>query len=1006
MDSGILTKYSASAGSGKTTELTRKYLSKLFGSKNSYRKILAVTFTNKAASEMKGRILNNLRLLSAGKLPDESVRLASLTKKSPGEINTEAGKILENILHDYSRFSVGTIDSFFQKVLKAFTRESGLTSGYLIELDHSMILSAAVDNMMSDMGSDNTLLGWITEFAKTRVEDGKSWKIKDEIISLSGELFREKYKLLQPSEKEKLKDRNLLADYVSELKLLRSGFFKKLHSSGVNIRQVLDKHGVTDEMFFQGKKGIPSFLRKIAVLQIDTSEPLNSYIQKVLENPPRWSTKPFPAPQLAAALNDRLDEQILSAVRYFNENFMTVNTADAILSNIYTLGILSDILEHVHEITTSENKFLLSDAGELLYLIIGGDQTPFIYEKIGNSFENYMIDEFQDTSAIQWKNFKPLIDNSLGEGFENLVVGDVKQSIYRWRNSDWKIFDKIIHNEIGSDRLKTEKLDTNYRSRENIVAFNNTVFSVVPELIDNQNENSDISFTELYSDAKQRAGGKKEGGFVGFEFVEETDEAKFKDIVLGKLPDIIENLQDKGYRGSDIGILVRWNNEGSDILKHVLDYRSTAGEEKRKKYNYEIISNESLILDQNPVVCFIISLLTWLYDPSDNISRALIFRNYLLATGKDTSEAEIMLTDYSDDEAEKFFPSGFNRLLEEIRHLSLFESVEKIISFFSLGSYQGNGAYLNSFQDCVLEFSAANSSEAPAFLEWWTTTGSKKSVVLSEQQDSIRVMTIHKSKGLQFRVVILPFLTWQLNHDKNPTIWIKPETSPFNKLGLVPVKYRKSLVYSHFAEAYNEEKFSSIVDNLNLVYVAFTRAVDCLIGFCPEKAGNRTLTVSSVLKGAMQQDAGSLTDKPCVALSEFFDQSSLSFSYGSLPVRETDFTGASLDEVSLPGYEVNISVDRLKLKFHGENFLVALPEDQAVKLNYGRIMHEVFSLISTADDIPDAVKRLVLEGKIPEIQRDELMKRIFDLITSRGVREWFESGSVVIKETDILLPSG
>jgi ATP-dependent exoDNAse (exonuclease V) beta subunit len=1006
MDSGILTKYSASAGSGKTTELTREYLSKLFRSLNSYRKILAVTFTNKAASEMKGRILDQLYLISKGNRSDEAASLASLTKKSSREIEYEAKKILDNILHDYSRFSVGTIDSFFQKVLKAFTRESGLQSGYLIELDHSLILSAAVDNMMSDIGNDKALLEWIAEFAKTRVEDGKTWKIKDEIISMAEELFREKYKLLQPSQKEKLGDRNLLAVYVMELKSLRSEFFSHIRSSGDKIRQLLDKHVVTDDMFFQGKKGIPSFLRRISTLQIDTSEPLNSYVLKVLENPPRWSTNPLQAPQLAEALRDGLDEHIKEAVRYFNENFMTVNTADAILSNVYTLGILSDILDNVHEITTSENKFLLSDAGELLYLIIGNDQTPFIYEKIGNNFENYMIDEFQDTSAIQWKNFKPLIDNSMGEGFDNLVVGDIKQSIYRWRNSDWRIFDKIIYQDIGSERLKIEKLDTNYRSRENIVAFNNTVFSVVPEYIDNQYENENARIRDLYADAQQNSGGKKEGGYVNFDFLEEPEEEKFKDIVLRKLPGIIENLQDKGYKGSDIGILVRWNNEGSDILKYMLDYRSSVDEEKRKRYNYEIISNESLILDQNPVVCFIISLLTWLYDPSDNISRALILRNWLLATGKDISEAESLLIDYTDNETANFFPSGYDRLIEEIRHLSLFESVETIISFFSLGSYPGNSAYLNSFQDCVLDFSAANSPEAPAFLEWWTTTGSKKSVVLSEQQDSVRVMTIHKAKGLQFRVVILPFLTWQLNHDKNPTIWIKPETSPFNNMGLVPVKYKKSLIYSHFADAYNEEKFSSIVDNLNLVYVAFTRAVDCLIGFCPEKTGNRSLTVGSVLKKAMQSDAEYQTDKPSLALRKFFDISKSSFSYGKMPEKVKEVRSSLVNEVSVPGYEVNISLNRLRLKFHGENFLVTLSEDQSVKLNYGRIMHEVFSLISTADDVQDAVLRLVLEGKIPDSQRDELVRKILEVISSPGVKQWFETGSVLIKEADILLPSG
>lgn len=1006
MDQGIITKYSASAGSGKTTRLTRNYISKLFRSNNSYRKILAVTFTNKAAGEMKGRILEYLWLISNGKLSDEAGRLAALTKKSMADIESDAGIILGNILHDYSRFSVGTIDSFFQKVLKSFTREAGLQSGYSIELDHSLILTSAVDNMMREVSNDKMLLNWLSDFAKDRVEEGKSWNIKDEIIPLAEELFREKYKLLDPADKAKLRDRSLLTDYIGELKSLRSEFLSKIHLSGVSIIKLLDRHGVTDEMFFQGKRGIPSFLRKISAMQIDTSVQLSSYILKVLDDPPRWSTSPVPAPQLVAALGDGLDREITGAVRYYIANFITINTADAILSNIYTLGILSDILDHVHEITTSENKFLLSDAGELLYRIIGNDQTPFIYEKIGNSFENYMIDEFQDTSAIQWKNFKPLIDNSLGEGFDNLVVGDVKQSIYRWRNSDWKIMDKVLHHDFGAERINTEKLDTNYRSRENIVAFNNTVFSTIPRLLDGLYEDENTGFSELYSDARQKAGGKKEGGYVNFEFVEETDNAKFKDIILGRLPGIIENLQDQGYKGSDIGILVRWNNEGSEILKYMLNYRSTVNEEKRNRYNYEIVSNESLILDQNPVICFIISLLTWLYDPLDYISRALIFRNYLLATGKDISIADSLLVNYSDDIAEKFFPVGFDLLKDEIKHFSLFESVERIIRFFSLGSYSGNSAYLNSFQDCVLEFSASNSSETPAFLEWWKTTGSKRSMVLSEQNDSVRVITIHKSKGLQFRAVILPFLTWQLNHEKNPIIWIRPETAPFNKLGLVPVKYRKSLLNSHFAEAYKEEMFSSVVDNINLIYVAFTRAVDCLIGFCPGNGGSRSQTVGLLLKEAMNAETQPQSDRPVIPLRLYLNDIRSTFTLGQIPERIIDRTLSKTGEVSVPGYEVSISLNRLKLKFHGADFLVAMPEAQAVKLNYGRLMHEVFSLISTAEDIHSAVMKLVLEGKIPDSQRVGLENRIMEAVSAPEVREWFKTGATVIKEADILLPSG
>jgi ATP-dependent helicase/nuclease subunit A len=1006
MENGILTKYSASAGSGKTTELTRKYLTRLFRSKSSYRKILAVTFTNKAASEMKTRILDELSLLASGKSSADKTGLTFRQAMSPQAIESEAKTILENILHDYSNFSVGTIDSFFQKVLKAFTREIGLQTGYSIELDHSSILAEAVDNLLTNLSNDRLLLNWVSEFAETRIGEGKSWKMNTEIISLAEELFREKYKLLKPAEKEKLRDRDFLSGYVKELKSVKKGFFDHLHLSAENIRQKIDEYSITDEMFFQGTRGIPLFIRRISSRMIDHSEPLNSYIIKVLDDPPRWFAGKAPAEQLSLALKNGLDQEIIHAVRYYTDNFFNANTADAILSNIYTLGIFSDILEEVHTITTDENKFLLSEAGELLYRIIGNDQTPFIYEKIGNRYENYMIDEFQDTSAIQWLNFKPLIDNSMSEGFDNLVVGDVKQSIYRWRNSDWKIFDKIIHQQFPAGRLEVKKLDTNYRSRDNIVAFNNSVFTVVPEILDRLNDNSNTSLKSLFEDAAQNSGGKKPGGSVSFEFVEETEEENFREAVLKKLPGLIEQLQDKGYKGSDIGILVRGNREGSEILKYILDYRNSVDEEKKRRYNYEIISNESLILDQHPVICFIISLLTWLNCSDDDISKALVFRNYLLSTGKDMQDNGTMLTDLSNEKMDKIFPEGYRVLFDEIRHLSLFEAVEKIIGFFSLGEFPGNPAYLNSFQDCVLEFSASNSSEIPAFLEWWSGTGSKRSVILSEGQDSIRVMTIHKSKGLQFRVVIIPFLNWQLNHDKNPTIWTTPAAEPFNKLALVPVKYRKSLINSHFAEAYAEEKISSVVDNLNLIYVAFTRAVDCLFGFCPEKAANRSAAAGSVLKEAIQTHSSMPSDKPYVDLPEFFDSTKNIFTLGTIPEKISQDTKEILNEINVAGYKVTDSLNRLKLRFHGEDFLVSLPEEQAVKLNYGRIMHEVFSLISTAGDVGNAVKKMVLEGKIPEEDEDELVGKISGVISGPRVKEWFESGLTIIKENDILLPSG
>ena len=1002
MNTGILTKYSASAGSGKTTELTRRFVTKLFISPYYYRKILAVTFTNKAAAEMKGRILKQLWQIASDEKNSEIERLSSATGKSMEQIVSDAGKILVNILHDYSRFSVGTIDSFFQRVLKAFSRESGLQSGYQIELDHSMILSEAVDSMLSDLEKDKELLSWVTEFASARVEEGKSWNIKKEILELSEELFREQFKLLPLNEKEKLSDRKLMTEYVSRVKHIRTDFSSHLHPRAGKIRILLDRYLVTDEMFFQGKKGLPAFIKKISEKKIDTSELLNSYIIKVLENPPTWYTRP--SPELIAALENGLDQEIISAVRYFNENQIIVNTADAILSNIYTLGILSDVLKNIHEITTAENRFLLSDTGELLYLIIGNDQTPFIYEKIGNYFENYMIDEFQDTSAIQWMDFKPLINNSMAEGLDNLVVGDVKQSIYRWRNSNWKIFSEIIDKEIGEKRLKIEKLDKNYRSRINLISFNNSLFSIIPAILDQRFVNKNHKLSDLYIDAKQASGSKKEGGFVNIEIISETEDGAFTDIVLGKLPGIISDLQKKGFKGSDIGILVRRNSEGSAILKYMLDFRShlPAGEESDNCF--EFISNESLILDQNPGIRFILSFLRWIYNPDDDISKSLTIRNYLLSTGKNPVEADLCITDLNDSNFNELFPAGFENIGFEIRHLSLFEAVEKIIDFFNLGKYTGNAAYLNAFQDCVMEFMKSDSSEITSFLDWWDGSGKKRSIILSDQENSVRVMTIHKSKGLQFKAVILPFLNWNMTHDRNPTLWLTPHTEPFNALSLVPVKYTKTLELSYFAEDYENEKFSSVVDNLNLLYVALTRAEDCLIGFTETNSGKKSVTIGSVLEEAFQSKTELNSEKPVIRLLDYFDKVRHYIRIGE--IQDVSSGKGLIEDVATDNYPVNLSLEKLRLKLHGEDFLIKLSAEQEKKLNYGKLMHEVFSLITAPDDISPAVIRLNLEGKIPDNETEKLISRMQDLISFPEVAGWFAKDGNVIVETDILLPAG
>jgi ATP-dependent helicase/nuclease subunit A len=1007
MESGILTKYSASAGSGKTFKLTGIYLSKLFISRKAYRKILAVTFTNKAASDMKRKILNQLYNIAKGEQSDMSDFLAESTGKPFEKLREEAKEILENILHDYSGFFVGTIDSFFQKVLKAFTREIGLQHGYIIELDHSLILKHAVDDMLEGIGNDDRLRSWITDYSLSRIEDGKSWNLKDDIIKLAEEIFREKFKLLSADEMSKLKDREYLLSYVNELKKLKSDFEKELKKYSVQCKSLLQKHSVTDDMFLRGNKGgVPSFIKLMEEGTGKTCKPLTATVSQTLSSPPVWTTKAGPSRELNSALDDGFGSLFINSVKYYNNNFRLANTAEFILENIYILGILADILDHIHKITSAENRFLLSDAGELLYLITSNDQTPFIYEKVGNVYENFMIDEFQDTSFIQWNNFRPLIENSMSEGHDNLVVGDVKQSIYRWRNSDWKIFETLIHEQISGGRLKVEHLKTNWRSKRNIISFNNSLFSILPGQIEKSTglANENFSLSKLYSDSVQLFPGKQEDGFINIQFLEGSGDKSYSETVLERLPSLIEEIQDNGYSGSDIGILVRTNTEGTDVLKYILDYQSSMTEERRKKYNFNIVSNESLLLGNSPAVCFIISLFAGLYDQDDKLSRALMLRNWLLATGSKADFSALVMEKNYDKATDEIFPPDYKRFIMSVRRMPLFESVENIILFFKLGSFPGNTAYLNSFQDCVLEFSSNISADITSFLDWWKTTGVKRSIILSDQQDSMRVMTIHKSKGLEFKVVIMPFISWNLGHGKNPTLWLNPARAPFNKLGLVPVKYKADLQYSDFETDYSEESYSAIVDSLNLLYVAFTRAVDCIFGFCPVKS--KSTSVSSALYEALQSETEVNSENPSLNLSAFFNSERNVFSCGKIPEKEAVKESEKENRILSKGYFVSQGINRLYLKLHGESWLMKLPEEQKNRLNHGKIMHEVFESVISYLDIPDAVNKMVLEGKITEVQRKEIEDKIMQAVSAPAIRDWFKPGLEVMTEAEILTASG
>jgi ATP-dependent exoDNAse (exonuclease V) beta subunit len=732
-----------------------------------------------------------------------------------------------------------------------------------------------------------------------------------------------------------------------------------------------------------------------------------------------------PSPQLKKAITGGFDNLVKEAIDLYDENILNHNTINAILSNIYALGILSDVLRKVREVAYNNNIFLISDAGELLNLIINGDQTPYIYEKIGNRYENFMIDEFQDTSILQWNNFDPLIQNSMAGGYDNLVVGDVKQSIYRFRNSDWKILGHLLENEAGNKRIFSVPLKTNYRSRSNIITFNNSLFSIIPELIDRYfiGEPGCIQFKKLYAEAVQDDPGKAGGGYVRLDFVEDNSEneevkeseisdhvnstsrtgARWQDSVLERLPSVIEAFQDKGFKASEIGILVRDRREGADVLNTIIEYSINCPVEKKSAYNYNIVSNDSLTLSNSDAITFIISVLKVIIEPEDNISRALMERSYLLASGSGNSETVSRFRGNNIMGSPGFFPDDYEKFIAKAGNMTLFDATENIIGFFGLGSYPSNVPYLTTFQDLILEYSKSKNTDFHSFIEWWETSGELKSVVLPSGQDAIKVFTIHKSKGLEFPVVILPFLAWNLDHkpSRQPILWAKPPY-PFNDLGIVPLRYGSGLSDTLFADRYNEERYSSYLDNVNLLYVAMTRAIDAMYGFIPDKPGTNN-GIAKIIKESLLSETNPAGDSGIV-MNRYYDKEKKMFEFGEIPVNY--HKSEAREEITLNGYSVEERPRSLRLKLHSENYFLPGRDSARKKISYGQIMHEVFEGINSMEDIEVAVRQLVLEGKISEAESLSLILRLKNQVSEPPVSDWFKPGNRLMKEAGILLPSG
>ena len=1025
--------YRSSAGSGKTYTLAREYLKLAFKRPYYFKHILAVTFTNKATAEMKDRVIEYLDDFANGRPHAMAEELKSYLKVDDKTFRKKSKEMLSSILHGYSFLSINTIDAFFQKVIRSFSREVGLQGGFQLELDQGGVLNEVIDNLLEEVGENKELTEWLIQFSERKVEDGKSWDIRKEIGNLSFEIFKERFRAIEGELVSRASEKDFFKNVLKDLQKTKASFENQMKKIGEEGLKILEQNGLEMADIKGGGRGIIFHFHKIQQKISKSYAPTNT-VRGALDNVEAWYTKTSKKKELIeTAVENGLINSLNEAVDYYDKFYEQYESAKQVIANFYTLGILVDITRKLAEYKAENNVMLISDTTLFLKEIIEGNDSPFIYEKTGSFFNNYLIDEFQDTSNFQWSNFKPLVENSLAEGYSNMVVGDIKQSIYRWRGGDWKLLLNKIERDIGTGYIDNRVLDTNYRSAANVIDFNNELFEQASKILTGQLkekfveiddiplkeslENEAGQLEEAYENVFQHVSEGKTGkpkGHVKITFLpekieKEEEEIGWKAEVNERLPKLVEDLQDQGVRAKDIAILVRTKGNGKDIADVLLNYKNST--EAKKGYNYDVVSNDSLFVWSAATVNQIVYALRYLNNEQDQVAKTNLiynYRRYIL--GDEAAELHALFE--SGRSMEDYLPSAFIAKKNLLVKTPLYELTEELIRIFGLNKFIGELAYMQTFQDCILEFSTNNRNDIGSFLSWWdeNQTSEKLAINVSDEKDAIRIMTIHKSKGLQFKVVIIPYLNWSVDHASSGnisnTIWCDTkDIAPFNAIKYLPLRYSKALSNTIFKQDYYQEMVMAYMDNINMLYVAFTRAEDGLYAFAKEKKETKSARTDSGLS-QISDVVYEIVAGENSKLNKSWDGESMIFEAGDISALEKSKEDEEIKTLSLGIVRTTNWRSKLTVKKQGADFFTDAGKDRRERISYGTLAHEILARVKQKHHLEQAIEEVYIEGKIATEDKQPLLDKISNIFKIEIVNNWFTDDYIVKTEVPILPKSG
>ncbi len=925
--------YNSSAGSGKTYTLTKEYLKLCLKNDKDYstfKHILAVTFTNKAAKEMKERVIEDLQSFGDNPEHPKLIQVSNELKIDSVTIQDRSKKVLSEILHNYSDFSIFTIDKFFHKIIRTFAVELGLHTGFTPEVNSDNYIEQTIYSLLTQIGDDNDITKITTETALQKLYNtDKRWEIKSDIQTLCKTLQNDSdivyIKKLENTTLTDLEDtRKKIQDYLEEAK-----------EKALALKNVIKQQGIKRESF--SRELLPNYLNKIISKEFECP---SETLQKYSNGERSWYAKKTTHDQ--QSLIEGIHNKLSDFINYMTKNIQKIKAYKKSLDIIYSSLLLPKVSNLLEKLKKEDNIVFISDFNKLINEQIKKLPVPFIYERVGEKYTHYFIDEFQDTSTMQWENFKPLVENTLSQGGTTTLVGDAKQSIYRWRGGDSKQFIDLCN----SDKNKLKNLSQNFRSSENIIEFNNVFFKCISKFLSNK-------YQSAYKNIKQDTGkeGQKGIGYVKIEMLKKTGNTKPIEEYLTKTEDTIKGCLDKGYRQKDIAIIIRNNNEGKMIAEYLANK------------NYHIISSEALLLSANPQIRLLLNVFRCLINPNDKF-HLLEILSYLEKYNEMYNCPNKDIFDLLLNDENNYNPSVTEQL-------SVYELTEYFIKFFGLE----HDLYLQTFLNEILNFTSKKTDNLPNFVSYWDTHRKEKaSVSASEDSDGIQILTIHKSKGLEFPVVITPFCDWEISTRKEKT-WEEIEGIPFE------------ISASHSTKIDDISK-KILFDNINLIYVCFTRAIDQLY------------ILSSVGQGDLKKitNVGKLIYHflKCHDIPDIYE-------YGDSNTKFTSNLDNTVQTYQLKNIINNHwrNSDSLKIAFQSK-----ILWDKNSKRNKGLIIHQILSEIILLSDIAPRIQYHYNEGTITEEEKKNIGNKINILLQDEKLSPLFSKGITILNEPEILLSNG